>query len=185
MSWGRWPAWNPGTARWRVGAGGFCFRFFQSSNACNVYYLCVSQSSKMISNILHRCATTNLGTSCHCEQRLGQRRACWDNFCHLNVNILTWMCSSRIYVYNCVYIYNYIYYISICIYTALCNHRRGPISQVLGVFSSHGYLRSQVHAAIENVGLKEVWLKIAGGEKAMRPRDWGNPSPLGFVVLGM
>lgn len=84
-----------------------------------------------------------------------------------------------------VYIYNYIYYISICIYTALCNHRRGPISQVLGVFSSHGYLRSQVHAAIENVGLKEVWLKIAGGEKAMRPRDWGNPSPLGFVVLGM
>ena len=24
----------------------------------------------------------------------------------------------------------------------------------------------QVHAAIENVGLKEVWLKIAGGEKA-------------------
>ena len=105
-----------------------------------------------------RCGTTNLGTSCHCEQRLGQRRACWDNFCHRNVNIFTWMCSSRIYVYI---------YISIFIYTTLCNHRRGPISQVLGVFSSHGYLRSQVHAAIENVGLKEVWLKIAGGEKAM------------------
>ena len=58
---------------------------------------------------------------------------------------------------------------------------RSHISSV-GVFSSHGYLRSQVHAAIENVGLKEVWLKIAGGEKAMRPGDWGNPSPLGFVV---
>lgn len=31
---------------------------------------------------------------------------------------------------------------------------------------NQGILRAEVHAAIENVGLKEVWLKIAGGEKA-------------------
>lgn len=33
-----------------------------------------------------------------------------------------------------------------------------------------GMPSTQVHAAIENVGLKEVWLKIAGGEKARK--DW-------------